>query len=98
MFFHQSTQKANRVAIQVCFMNVRWYFSYQCHGFNLQALNLSQCLTSMLECTQENKIINEEEEGATYNRAVINTATKAGTNWFISDYNKYKIITPNVLH
>lgn len=35
----------------------------------------------MLECTQENKIINEEEEeGATYNRAVINTATKAGTN------------------
>lgn len=52
----------------------------------------------MLECTQENKIINEEEEGATYNRAVINTATKAGTNLFISDYNKYKIITPNVLH
>lgn len=52
----------------------------------------------MLECTQENKIINEEEEGATYNRAVINTATKAGTNWFISNYNKYKIITPNVLH
>lgn len=41
---------------------------------------------------------NEEGEGTTYNRAVINTATKAGTNWFTSDYSKYKIITPNVLH